>query len=480
MAQGAHSCFEVPGTTFYWELVPTRCTRVPSQPFHTVTCTRSNTPHLMHEPKPLSAFFVGGSSLKPSPATRQPAHAPPCLLAPTFLGVHTLSLGVDLLLDNGALLLRTGAALHGDSTGDVLQGFKAQFLADRVDGPAPPSSGTRVLGGAFLRAALQPATSESALHIWLNPTVCNKDETVRPQPPVGLESTDATAGLHVCWPYRLRVISAEVLESAADVAGLKATETLEVCVAVDKVRVAAAELSELTLPLPQTGAPAVVWLSTQGDIDVTFGAAAGPVASEPSATKPPPPSEVASGRLPPLPSLPPLPPLPRSGTLGSSSPVLITARRPLAAAELDQLSVSLHVSLHVRPRRSTVETTWDAELVWMSLGEHEEHGSTLLQVLAGVPPDAEPSEAAATAPLPQQQQQRVEVRFGRYAIRVLQCVGHHASGLEAGAVLSKYPLLLLHVQLEVSRVPATSLADEEDEDFDEARELGDALERLLG
>ena len=422
----------------------------------------------------MGAFVVDGSSLLTSPATRQPAHAPPCLLAPTFLGVHTLSLGVDLLLDNGALLLRTGAALHGDSTGDVLQGFKAQFLADRVDGPAPPSSGTRVLGGAFLRAALQPATSESALHIWLNPTVCNKDEMVRPQPPVGLESIDATAGLHVCWPYRLRVISAEVLESAADVAGLKATETLEVCVAVDKVRVAAAGLSELTLPLPKTGAPAVVWLSTQGVIDVTFGAAAGPMASEPSATKPPPepPSEVASGRLPPLPSLPPLPPLPRSGTLGSSSPVLITARRPLAA---DQL----RVSLHVRPRRSTVETTWDAELVWMSLGEHEEHGSTALQVLAGVPPDAEPSEAAATAPPPPQQQRR-EVRFGRYAFRVLQCVGHQASGLEAGAVLSKYPLLLLHVQLEVSRVPITSLADEEDEDFDEARELGDALERLLG
>lgn len=425
----------------------------------------------------MSAFVVDGSSLLTSPATRQPAHAPPCLLAPTFLGVHTLSLGVDLLLDNGALLLRTGAALHGDSTGDVLQGFKAQFLADRVDGPAPPSSGTRVLGGAFLRAALQPATSESAaLHIWLNPTVCNKDEAARPQP-LGLESTDATAGLHVCWPYRLRVISAEVLESAADEAGLKATETLEVCVAVDKVRVAAAGLSELTLPLPKAGAPAVVWLSTQGFIDVTFGAAAGPVASEPTATKPPPeqPSEVASGRLPPLPSLPPLPPLPPSGVLGSSSPELITARRPHAAAELDQLNLSLHV----HPRRPTAETTWDAELVWMSLGEHEEHGSTALQVLAGVPPDAEPSEAAATAPPPPQQQRR-EVRFGRYAFRVLQCVGHQASGLEAGAVLSKYPLLLLHVQLEVSRVPITSLADEEDEDFDEARELGDALERLLG
>jgi hypothetical protein len=45
----------------HWELVPTRCTRVPSQPFHTVTYTMSSRD--VH-------FFLGPPSVRPSCTSR--------------------------------------------------------------------------------------------------------------------------------------------------------------------------------------------------------------------------------------------------------------------------------------------------------------------------------------------------------------------------------------------------------------------------
>jgi len=38
----------------------------------------------------------------------------PCLRAPDFLGVHTVALGEELALDDGALKLVVGAAAHNE------------------------------------------------------------------------------------------------------------------------------------------------------------------------------------------------------------------------------------------------------------------------------------------------------------------------------------------------------------------------------
>jgi len=424
----------------------------------------------LSEPPPLSSFFSRDEPVATAPPADSTVEIAPCLRAPNFLGTHHLCLGEELPLDDGALRIRTGAAMHDDST--VAAFLQQQQLVG--DGPTPGASGSRLLGGTFLRAALSSSTSDGAsqdapaLHVWLSPTTAASD-----QPQMAAVATEAAGDVHVLWPYRIRVLTAEVRSTAAQ-DGLKPSETLDVHVAVDRISVPAARHGP-PLPLPvRDGAATIVWLSTQAQQHVAFGAsdaAAGTAsttaADDVSAASEDTPKEAAATStllpLPSLMSLPPLLPAISSGGgglgIGSGSP-----------EEAD----SLDVSLHVRPLRPAEEAEepfgcppwqWSAELACISLGEDEGHVSVPLRV-SSMP--AEP------------------VRVGGYALRVRQCVGHHVSSVGDGAVLSEYPMLLLHAELEIS------CADEDDEggiDLDvdamcyaalESRELGDALERLLG
>lgn len=79
------------------------------------------------------------------------------------------------------------------------------------------------------------------------------------------------------------------------------------------------------------------------------------------------------------------------------------------------------------------------------------------------------------------------LRFGRYELRVLRCVGHHARAGEGG-VVSDYPLLLLHVQVALRLAPHQAeqqvgggggRESPADAARREAQELGDAIERML-
>ena len=125
-----------------------------------------------------------------------PSLAEACLRVPTFLGVHTLALSEELVLDGGALRVWTGAAEHHDPTADSATQLlaeqqrhsqsqplsRSQLLQGGVGGAlgggglgggalearadqvfcSPPASGHRVLGGPFLRAALPSFDSASA------------------------------------------------------------------------------------------------------------------------------------------------------------------------------------------------------------------------------------------------------------------------------------------------------------------------------
>ena len=106
-----------------------------------------------------------------------------------------------------------------------------------------------------------------ALHIWLNPTSASESGSQQ-----SVEATEAAGDVHVCWPYRFRVITAEVLPTPSDEVGLQSSETLQVCVVVDRVRVPAVAADAEPLPLPEAGSAATrVWLSTQGERQVALG-----------------------------------------------------------------------------------------------------------------------------------------------------------------------------------------------------------------
>ena len=112
----------------------------------------------------------------------------------------------------------------------------------------------------------------------------------------------------------------------------------------------------------------------------------------------------------------------------------------------------------------------------MSLGSHEEHRTLSLR----------PAARGVCAH---------RVLAGRYEVRVLQCVGHFLHELAGGRsrnelLCSDYPLLLLHAQVSVQRLPSTDreeaaheaggprLSDRAQRAAD-ARQLGSDLESLL-
>ena len=122
---------------------------------------------------------------------------------------------------------------------------------------------------------------------------------------------------------------------------------------------------------------------------------------------------------------------------------------------------------------------WSAEASLMSLGRHEEHRTLALRPAA-----------ARGACLHC-------VRAGQYEVRVLQCVGHFlhelAEGRPSDGVLrSDYPLLLLHAQVGVRRLPSPYGAEDSAHEAGEpplserarraaeAKQLGSDLESLLG
>ena len=125
---------------------------------------------------------------------------------------------------------------------------------------------------------------------------------------------------------------------------------------------------------------------------------------------------------------------------------------------------------------------WSAELSVMALGGEAERHATLPlypEEACDDLPDAPPTEPAT-------------LRLGSYELRVLRCVGHYARrrvpGGGAGgadlakgcaAVVSDYPLLLLHVQLGVRRLREGAAGDDGGS-VSEAQELGDSIERMLG
>ena len=107
---------------------------------------------------------------------------PSCLRVPRYLGVHSLTLGEEHSLDDGKLKIWTGAAAHDDPAADaatqLLQeqqrhraatGGGLETRSDQVF-YSTPASGTRVLGGPFLRAALRSEADDATacvLHVWL-------------------------------------------------------------------------------------------------------------------------------------------------------------------------------------------------------------------------------------------------------------------------------------------------------------------------
>ena len=117
----------------------------------------------------------------------------------------------------------------------------------------------------------------------------------------------------------------------------------------------------------------------------------------------------------------------------------------------------------------------------MSLGRHEEHRTLALR------------------PAPARGACLHCVRAGQYEVRVLQCVGHflheptegRPSDVD-GVLRSDYPLLLLHAQVGVRRLPSPGGAEgsaheagdpllgERARRAAEARQLGSDLESLLG
>ena len=430
------------------------------------------------EPPPLSAFFQDGRSALP-PANAALVQAS-CLQAPLFLGVHVLGLGEEIQLDGGALIVRTDAAVHSDPGAEILRSAGSKTLEQRTTGPTPAMSGSRVLSGAFLRAAVTVDSSQPPLHVWLNPE--SADVISNATEPPG-----SVGGLHLLWPYRIRVLYAIITEATAEAVGLQPMQSLEVRIAVDK---AAGVTGESEVLLPRAGEPPLrVWLSTQGDRQLSLVAPASPSTTEGSA-----PQAFASGssistkmpvpsQLPPLSPLSALPPLPSVGV----------ALPAAAAVEEEADTDALDLTLHVQPvAERTAESApfecplseWTIELCAMLLGRHEVHASVPLPVSAAKAAESD-EDAADMSSL----RGLHHIQLGSYSIGVIQCTGHHLSPLADGRVLSEYPLLLLHVQLEISFVNLRRQEAEHNEGVDgsandesstQLDEIGHALSQLLG
>lgn len=474
-------------------------------------------------PPPLSSFF-DGPPLPPAPVSHLPpavpaaaiVAAPSCLRAPEFLGTHRLALGEVQELDGGRLRVWTGAALHNDPSAEAMRQYSATVpaaaLDDRADGLlGAGASGGRQLSGAFLRVQKvtpgDAGTEEApaSLHIWLSPGA-------RPADVLAAAATEGD--VHVLWPYRLRVLSAEVLSAVSpDDAALRKAETLEVHLAVDRAAGASADPDGSSptavgllpgdgrarlRPWP-TGEPVTVWLSTQGEQQVLFGESSG---DAPSAGLSDPDSSGGGGGnssslLPPIGSTT-LPPLTGASAVSGQR----HAKRDSSSAGVPE---SLDIALHARPLHEQPEAerpfgttpwVWAVELAGMSLGESERHWTLPLQLAEpAAEAEAEPGEAdggdsqggVASA-------KSMAVRFGRHSVRVLRCTGHYVSDVEPGRVASAYPILLLHVQLELccDRADEGTHDDREgsrgrhahETDAEavrrEQQELGDLLDRLLG
>lgn len=361
-----------------------------------------------------------------------------CLLAPDYLGCHQISsIGEELLLDGGRLRVWSGAAVHNDQAAAFLQaeararqkalgaGAGLESKADTLFSVAD-ASGSRVLGGAFLRAAY----GDQLLHVWLAPTaqssrgadgLASAATLIQPEDSAG---TDAERVVHRIGPYRLRVLGSEVLQAGAGgVDSLQQVETLSVRVAADRVRAEDALVHSgpaaraLDLPLGQ-GDEAVVWMSSQGVCNVSF-APNGPGAPQaPSADAPA--SAATSADIGSSPST--LPPM------GCSLPPLLPPIDDVGREEAGEGSTealpTVELALHVSPVCEETAakppflfgcppSLWRAELSVMSLGgSSETHATIALQ-----PEGSQGTGAVAPQTLP---------LGSGYELCILQCTGHYA------------------------------------------------------
>ena len=353
----------------------------------------------------------------------------PCLRAPAFLGVHTITLNQTTHIDGGGLRLWAGAAHHDEPTTDAAaellreleQRYASQALGDGLAERAERvssvgASGSRRIGGPFLRAAL--GASDDFKHVWLSARLAESHA-------VGARLAEAhtSSEIHFVGAYRLRVLRVELVEAdAAD--ELSAREGIRVSVAVDRVA-AGPPPAAATLALPASGETAEAWLSTQGARALSL---VGEAAAS-SAPEPPRPGSF-------------LPQISDAADAASSTP--------------PELSLSLHVV--PQPDEAGGEdggfgwptTGWTVSLDAVLLGgDDEAHASVPLL------PECAPT----------------TLRLGRYAVRVLRCAAHFAREADA-VVASDYPLLLLHAQLAITAAGEDTRS--------EAQSLGDGLEALLG
>ena len=460
-------------------------------------------------PLPLSAFLDVSDAPAPNNVAATPAATaayrddsapqgtPECLLVPEFLGCHVIaSLGEELSLDSGQLRVWCGAALHNDHAAAMLEaqararqnGANIEDRADRVF-IAAGASGSRLIGAPYLRAAVG---DEPPLHVWLAPSVTKGGQS---QAVSGEAGADAERMIHTVGSYRLRVISAEVIEGGASGdAALQQVETLAVRLAVDRVR--GATHSSAACQLPRANGDAAqtsLWLSSQGVYQAAFTSTAASAAYEASAAPPPaaaaPPTSLppsGGGLLPPidvsptgLDSLPPLGPYPAGSTrTGSDEDITIDVGLHVSPqAPLPPPSSPEHDGSTAPPEADhpfgCSPWVWSAELSLMALGgDTEEHVTLPLTLFeqSDAPKDRERQHPEAMAtPVPPSR----AIRLGPYELRVIRCVGHYvhaadkdaaravrprsaaAGGIVAsadGLFVSEYPLLLLHVQVSVVRV----------------------------
>lgn len=392
------------------------------------------------------------------------------LRAPLFLGVHSLALCERLELDAGRLAILVGAASHNDHAAharhDGLQhggrGVERCGDADQVFS-LPGTGGSNKIGGPFLRAVLtdemaEEGDQERCVHMWLD--AGQRDHAI-----MELVAQSEAGVVQRLGPYRIHVLSAEVVSGVPNGDALEKPESLLVHVAIDKVQHACAQRLELE-PLGESPDDQhTFWLSTQGASHVTVG-------SQFHAER-----NCDASRTEAPPSTSELPPLVCCNSLLQSQ----------GACESMFLGGATHggslveLRLHTVRRRDCKDDplsedagfgcapfTWLAELDAMSLGESEEHLTLPLALTAG---DCTPA----------------PVRLGSHELRILRCVGHYArSGCELGEVVSDYPLLLLHVNIALRRLEESSPKAELGEgssmrahQLADAKKLGDELERLL-
>ena len=170
----------------------------------------------------------------------------PCRRAPEFLGVHTITLNQTTHIDGGGLRLWAGAAHHDDPTTDAAaellreleQRYASQALGDGLAERAERvssvgASGSRRIGGPFLRAAL--GASDDFKHVWLSARLAESHA-------VGARLAEAhtSSEIHFIGAYRLRVLRVELVEADAAADELSAREGIRVSVAVDQWPPAAA------------------------------------------------------------------------------------------------------------------------------------------------------------------------------------------------------------------------------------------------